>query len=91
MHTFFVDSYRSELEDYDYCGGDYGLEEPTSPQEAYLKEVEREGLRYHAQSFSELFLLLGVGTEWGTRRILEAYVLQESLEAERRRAQSPPV
>ena len=87
MHTFFVDSYRSDLEGYDYCGGDY---EPT-PQEMYVKEVERRGLRYHAQSFSEIFLVLGVGTEWGEQRILETYNLQEALEAERRRAQSPPV
>jgi hypothetical protein len=89
---FFIDDYRTELENYDYCGADYRLFEPViSAQEAYLREVEREGLRYHAQSYSELFLLLGVGTEWGKRRILETYSLQEALEKQRRRAQSPPV
>jgi hypothetical protein len=86
---FYVDA-RSDIAEYDYCGED-GLFEPASPQQVYISEVERKGLRYHAQTYSQLFLLLGVGTEWGVRRILETYVLQESLEAERRRAQSPPV
>ena len=37
--TIFTDSYRSDLEDYDYCGNDYREEEKEMELEASFRDV----------------------------------------------------
>ena len=41
METIFIDSYRTDLEDYDYCGNDYRQEDA----ERFRKEMEETDMK----------------------------------------------